>query len=65
LEAKRQGSELEFGPRIEPISTYIENEMARLESSKFHFKKQSTQDNQLDEFFRQTLKEVWVSISNF
>jgi len=35
IEAKRRGEELDRGPRIAPISEFIESELARLENKQF------------------------------
>jgi uncharacterized protein len=59
LEAKRQGAELDHGQRIESISTFIENELTRLEGNHFHMKKPSASVDQMNDFFRNALNEVW------
>jgi uncharacterized protein len=59
LEAKRRGTELDHGQRIESISTFIEHELIRLEGYRFQSKKRPEPVNKLDDFFRYALNEVW------
>ena len=59
IELKRNGAELDDGPRIPAISEFIEAEMARLESPQLDYKSFSTPVDTLDGLFRDTLKEVW------
>lgn len=61
LEDKRAGKELDRGARIPAISEFIESELARWENSEVPrtvaFDKGSSD---LDDFFRESLKEIWA-----
>ena len=59
--AKRSGEELDRGPRIERISEYIEEELARLESKQFEKKyaKPAGPVSEFNRLFRAALEEVW------
>jgi predicted nucleotidyltransferase len=61
LKAKRGGEELDRGPRIESISTFIENELARLEGRQFghEYERGPASSEELNELFRWSLEEVW------
>ncbi len=59
LEAKRKGAELDYGPRITPISEFIESELSRLEQSTFDYEKHAAPIERLDRLFRNTLIEAW------
>jgi hypothetical protein len=61
LAAKRAGAELDRGPRIEPISQFIEHELERWETHEIVNHKLPAFTNKLDEFFRESLAEVWQS----
>ncbi len=60
LEAKRAGAELDYGPRIAPISGFIEDELSRLEGMTFGYDKHAAPVEQLDALFLSALKEVWA-----
>jgi len=60
LEAKRAGAELDYGPRIPPISNFIESELARLESTRFEFAKNTASTDVLDELFLSTIRDAWA-----
>src|SRR5262249_10511416 len=59
LADKKAGLELGAGPRIPPISCFIESEMSRLEKSTTSQLNASLPTEQLNELFRATLMEVW------
>jgi uncharacterized protein len=59
LEAKKGGAELDSGSRIEPISDFIENELARFDGCELERKKESVSTEALDDLFRTSLHEVW------
>lgn len=63
IQAKREGAELNHGPRIEVINEFIEREISRLEGHQFEidFEKVSAPVQKLDALFLQTLNEVWGS----
>jgi hypothetical protein len=62
LSAKRAGAELERGPRIEPISEFIEQELERWEKNEIvNHTRPAASANKLDELFRKSLGEVWRS----
>ena len=63
IEAKRRGEELDRGPRIAPISEFIESELARLENKQFE-REHGRPVAPVDEFndlFRSAIDEVWSS----
>jgi predicted nucleotidyltransferase len=63
VEAKCRGEELDRGPRIAPISEFIESELARLESKRFeqeYYKPRAPVD-EFNDLFRSALDEVWSS----
>ncbi len=62
IQLKRDGEELDFGPRIDSISEYIEKELERFENYQVEYKKVSTPIEKLDELFLSTLSEVWGSL---
>lgn len=64
LAAKRAGSELERGPRIEPISRFIEREFARWEKRKIATHRPEESSDNLDELFRKSLAEAWAVTAN-
>ena len=53
---------MDFGPRIDPISEYIEKELERLENYQVDYEKVSVPTEKLDELFLSTLYEVWGSL---
>jgi predicted nucleotidyltransferase len=61
VEAKRRGEELDHGPRIEPISDFIESELARLEGKQFEYEydKPAAPMSEFNDLFRSALDEVW------
>jgi predicted nucleotidyltransferase len=59
LQAKRGGAELDYGPRIGPISDFIQSEVSRLEKATVHVRRTQNPLEPLDDFFRKTLAEVW------
>lgn len=59
LESKRSGNELDRGPRIPAISDFIESELARWECSEIPRSPAHPHGDQLDGFFRQSLRELW------
>lgn len=60
-EIKRRGEELDRGPRIAPLSDYIESELARLAGKPFErdYAKLVAPLGEFDELFRSALDEVW------
>lgn len=61
LAAKRAGAELDRGPRIAPISEFVESELARWERHTIAHHKGAPFHDKLDELFRESLTEVWQS----
>lgn len=59
IELKRQGDELEYGPRNPVISEFIESEMMRLESTRTEYQYDRAPYENLDEIFQDGLREVW------
>lgn len=59
LAAKTAGAELDRGPRIAPISHFIETEMARIESTAEALESPTPPLESLNELFREALQEVW------
>ncbi len=59
LVEKRNGAELDRGPRIPPISDFIEVEMERLEPRLGSLPAPKTEAATLDRFFRQALATLW------
>ena len=57
LEAKMQGFESSLGPRIEPISRYIESELERLTKISPENIKSTGDPHKLNELFRKILSE--------
>ena len=57
LEAKKQGFEQSVGPRIEPISRFIESEMERLITTDPENAKSAGDPHKLNELFRAILSE--------
>jgi len=60
MEAKCAGAELDYGPRIAPISNFIESELSRFEGMTFDYDKHAAPIEQLDTLFQSALKEVWA-----
>jgi len=61
--AKRAAVEMDRGPRIDVISDFIEKEIERFGSVSANLAKQETSTDALNILFRNTLEEVWSSVS--
>lgn len=59
LQMKREGAELDYGPRIEPISEFVEQEIMRFEEDRIEYKNHSTSIEKLDALFLNALDEVF------
>ena len=61
MEAKRRGEELDRGPRIAPISDFVQSELARLEGKRFEHENGGlvAPAEEFDRLFRLALDEVW------
>ena len=59
LESKRAGSELDKGEKIPVISDFIERELVRWETSEIPKSVVASHGDRLDEFFRESIEEVW------
>jgi predicted nucleotidyltransferase len=59
IEAKKQGAELDKGPRIAAISDFIERELERWDRDGVPFHAQHIPIDQLDSLFRDSLEEIW------
>jgi hypothetical protein len=61
ITAKRRGDELDRGPRIAPISDFVETELARWESRQFgrEYGKPGAPVGEFNALFRAGLDEVW------
>ena len=59
IQMKRLGDELDYGPRIDSISDFINEELQRFEDYKVDPEKHSAAINKLDELFLSALEEVW------
>ena len=59
LAAKRAGTELDRGPRIVPISEFIERELERWEQQEIAHHRGRLSRDKLDDLFRESLAEVW------
>jgi len=59
LEAKRAGAELDQGPRIAPISEFIEKELERWEQQEIPDRKEVPASDKLDALLRESLAEIW------
>ncbi len=64
LAAKRAGTELDRWPRIEPISRFIESELARWEGQKIVSHPAADLTDKLDRLFRAALTEAWERENN-
>jgi len=62
LDLKRNGAELDYGPRIETISSFVESELARFEKINTKVGKPESPLVPLDTLFREALSEVWGKI---
>ena len=63
LKAKRAGDELDKGPRIAPISEFIESELERWQSQKLAVPRRQRPAIDLDLLFRESLSEVWGALT--
>lgn len=59
IEQKRQGAELDQGPRVPSISNYLDAEIMRLRECRFDAEYQRPDLETLNQLFRSTLAEVW------
>jgi uncharacterized protein len=59
IEAKKSGAELDRGPKIPVIGSFIEKEMDRLQSTSAQNKISAPSLDRLNQLFRDTLTEVW------
>jgi predicted nucleotidyltransferase len=59
LAEKRTGAELKTGPRIEPISRFIETHLKRWSDGQFHYDKSKLPYDLLDNLLRRSVKELW------
>jgi len=60
LKVKRDGEELDYGPRIDSVSEFIERELERFEHYKVEYEKQPVAPlEKLDRLFVEALVEVW------
>ena len=57
--AKAAGAELDRGPRIEPISAFVESELDRLESADVTLETSGSSVAALNDLFREVVNEVW------
>lgn len=60
LERKKAGAELDRGPKIPAISRFIDTELTRLERTATIKPNPAPPVDQLNELFREILKEVWI-----
>lgn len=59
LKRKRASKELDYGPKIAPISDFLDRELNRLEASVFGTRPETAPITELDALFREALAEVW------
>ncbi len=59
LREKRNGAELDRGPRIEPISAFMEKELRRLEDTSLGKKPQLPPTAPFDHVFQNILRKTW------
>ena len=59
LERKQSGQELDFEPRIPTISDFIESEIERIKKQTDQQSALLNHTDNLDEFFRSALTEIW------
>lgn len=59
LERKRAGEELDRGPRVPALSSFIEGEIARHERDGVHRRRPEVRTEPLSDLFRRALTEVW------
>lgn len=60
LESKRSGNELDKGEKIPVISNFIQSELERWEHAEIPKSFVASQGDKLDDFFRESIKEVWA-----
>jgi hypothetical protein len=63
MSKKRAGAELDRGPRIPALSSFIEAEIARHQGDGVHRRKPDPRTEPLSDLFRQALAEVWGALS--
>ncbi|MEM7799823.1 MAG: nucleotidyltransferase domain-containing protein [Chloroflexota bacterium] len=59
IERKKVGEELDAGPRIPEISSFIEREISRLEAEEFEKRAQKAPVEKLNTLFQDGLNEIW------
>ncbi len=59
VQAKRRGEELNYGPRIGPISDFLEQELDRFSKFSIESEKHSAPIQELDKIFFSALHEAW------
>ena len=64
IQSKRKGEELDFGPRIEPISQFVEQELEHFVNFKIEHEKHIAPIDKLNDLFIEALDEVWGSLEN-
>ena len=62
IKLKLERNEIDFGPRIELISDYIDAEMTRLKNYRAEYHGDAVSYECLDEIFRNGLEEAWHSM---
>ena len=59
LEKKKNGRELDLGPKIPVINNFIEEELKRLSGEDKDRPALASDTSKLDEFFHQALAQIW------
>ena len=59
VQAKRDGEELDYGPRIDVLNEFIEQQLERFKHYEIKYQKQRAPIEKLDELFIRALVEVW------
>ena len=59
VQAKRDGEELDYGPRIDVLNEFIEQQLERFQDYKVGYPKRTAPIEKLDELFIGALVEVW------
>jgi hypothetical protein len=59
IEQKREGAELDRGPRIAPISEFLDAQMERLSAGRFNIAPAKGPVEPLDGLFGRALDEAW------
>lgn len=59
IAAKKEGQELDYGPRIPEIGDFVDSELARLEGKQFEARIEKHSFAELNKLFRSALVEVW------